>query len=129
MTLKSYLTIMIITNFLCWIVWLFVIKTVNPEITNYLGFFFFYASLFLALSGLSAIIGFLIRFVFLKHELVLYSVKTAFRQSFLLSFLIVASLFLLSHELFTWFNLILLIAALSILEFFLLSCSSIYKKN
>ncbi len=121
MTLRAYLILMIITTLICWVAFGFVLWTVNPEITNWIGFLLFYLSLFLALVGLSAIIGFLIRFVGLKRELAFHSVKEAFRQSFLFALLIVAVLFLLSKDLFTWLNLGLLIVGLSVLEFFLIS--------
>ncbi len=121
MTLKAYLILMIITTLICWIAFGFVLWTVNPEVTNWIGFLLFYLSLFLASVGSAAIIGFLIRFVGLKRELAFYSVKEAFRQSFLFALLIVVVLFLLSKDLFTWLNLGLLIVGLSMLEFFLIS--------
>lgn len=106
---------------LCWISWACVLFSVNPETTNWIGFALFYLSLFLSLAGTAAIAGFVIRFVGLKHKLVFNSVKIAFRQSFLFAFLIIAVLFLLSESLFTWLNSGLLIAGLTILEFFLIS--------
>ncbi len=121
MTLRSYLIMMIAATSLCWAAFVFVIWTVNPFITNRLGFFLFYLSLFLALAGSAAIIGFLIRFIVLKRELAFRAVKIAFRQSFLFSFLIVATLFLLAKDLFSWLNLLFLIIGLSILEYFLIS--------
>lgn len=121
MTLRSYLVIMIIATLVCWGLWVFVLWSVNPEVTNWLGFSLFYLSLFLALAGTAAIIGFLIRFIFLKRQLAFRAVKIAFRQSFIFAFLITASLFLLAHDLFTWLNLILLVVGLSVLEYFLIS--------
>ena len=123
MTLRAYLILMIIATLICWFAFGFVLWTVNPEITNWLGFLLFYSSLFIALTGTTAIIGFLIRFKGLKHELVFRSAKTAFRQSFIFAFLITATLFLLSKDLFTWLNLILLVIGLSVLEFFIISHS------
>ncbi len=121
MTLRGYLTTMIITTLICWICWIFVIFIVNPEQTNWIGFLLFYLSLFLALIGTASILGFLIRFVVLKQELVFRLVKDAFRQSFLFAFLIIASLYLLAHNLFSWMNLFFLVIGLSVFEFFLLS--------
>jgi hypothetical protein len=120
MTLKSYLILMIFATIICWSAFAFVVFTVNPEITNWIGFLLFYLSLFLSSVGTAAIIGFVIRFVVLKQELIFRSVTEAFRQSFLFSFLIAASLFLLSKDLFSWINLILLIISLTVLEFFML---------
>ena len=129
MPLRSYLLIMLAMTIFCWLVFGYVIATVDPLVTNAVGFSLFYLSLFLSLSGASAIIGFLIRFVFLRHELVFNTVKAAFRQSFLFSGFIVAALFLLSQNLLTWLNSAALIIGLSILEFFLLSYSQNRRKT
>jgi len=125
MTLKSYLTVMAVMTIICWAIWIFLFFSINPEITNWIGFFLFYAALFLCLVGTASLIGFFIRFIALKQELVFRLVKEAFRQSFLFSILIIVSLILLSRDLFTWLNLFFLISSLSILEFFLIS----YSKN
>jgi hypothetical protein len=121
MTLKKYLITMGVATLVCWAGWVYVIFLVDPFATNWVGFLLFYLSFFLALTGSAALLGFFIRFVILKHELAFRAVKEAFRQSFLFSFLIIASLFLLSRNLFTWVNLGLLIVGLTVLEFFLLS--------
>jgi len=121
MTLKQYLTTMLIVTITCWLIWIFIVWTINPKVTNWIGFLLFYMSLFLALTGTAAIVGFAIRFVVMKKELAYRLVKEAFRQSFLFSGLIIISLMLLSKGWFSWFNLILLIIGLSALEYFLLS--------
>ena len=100
---------------------LFRSNTVNPEVTNWAGFFLFYASLFLSLVGTSALLGFIIRFIALKQALAFNLVKIAFRQSFLFASFIIIILFLFSQNLFSWFSLAVLVIGLSVLEFFLLS--------
>lgn len=121
MTLKTYLIIMSGATAMCWLAFGMILWSINPEITSWIGFSLFYISLFLCVMGTSAIIGFLVRFVGLKKELAFRSVRAAFRQSFLFALLIVITLFLLSKDLFTWLNLFLLVLALSVLEFFLIS--------
>lgn len=121
MTLRNYLTLMIIATLVCWGAFLFILNTVNPEITNWLGFALFYSSLFLAVSGLAAIVGFLIRFWLLKQKLAFYSVNSAFRQSFLFGLLIISTLLLLANELFTILNVLLLVVIITLIEFFLIS--------
>lgn len=121
MTLKNYLIFMGSTTGFLWGLFLVIINLINPETTNLLGFIIFYLSLFLALSGTTALFGFFIRFKVMKKDLAVRAVKTAFRQSFLFSFLVSAILFLLSQKLFSWFNLILLVVILSIIEFLLIS--------
>ena len=110
---------------ICWICWAYIAWTVNPETTNLIGFILFYLSLSLSLSGSAALIGFLVRFAVLKQTLAFRSAKEAFRQSFLFSALLIASLILLSKGLFTWLNAGLLVVGLSALEFFLIS----YERN
>jgi hypothetical protein len=108
---------------LCAVMFGYIIFTVNPETTNSVGFFLFYLSLFLLISGATAIIGFVVRFIIFRHDLVINTVKIAFRQSFFFAGFIIAALFLLSRNLFSWLNLAILIIGLSALEFFLLSYS------
>ena len=119
--MRLYLFIMTALTALCWLAFTCVIRLVNPETTNGTGFFLFYLSLFFSLIGTAAIIGFLIRFIFLRHELAMEKVKIAFRQSFLFSGFVVALLLLLARGLLSWLNLIILIVGLSALEFFLLN--------
>jgi len=121
MTLKQYLITMSVVAGMCWLVWFFILGTVNPEVTNWIGFLMFYGSLFLALAGTASVVGFVARFVIFKEELVYRLVKEAFRQSFLFSSLIIISLMLLANDLFSWLNVLLLVIGLSALEYFLLS--------
>ncbi len=123
MTLKKYLAVMAVATAICWTVFLFVSSVINPEATNWIGFFLFYVSLFMALSGTASLVGFLIRFVALKRELAFYAVGIAFRQSFLFSLFIVAILILLSQGLFNWLNLIMLTVVFTIFEVVIISSS------
>ncbi len=116
-----YLLSMSVATILCWVTWILIFFTVDPQTTNQVGFGLFYSSLGLALVGTGAIIGFVIRFIFLRHDLVLRQVLDAFRQSFLFSLLLVVSLILLSYKLFSWANLFFLMTSLTILEYFLVS--------
>ncbi|OQA38747.1 MAG: hypothetical protein BWY51_00773 [Parcubacteria group bacterium ADurb.Bin316] len=121
MTLKQYILTMTVVTLFCWCAWFFILWTVNPEITNWIGFTLFYTSLFLALAGTAAVVGFIIRFIIFKEELVYRLVKEAFRQSFLFAALVIVSLILLAQDLFSWLNMLLLVIGLSALEFFILS--------
>lgn len=118
MTIKKYLIIMSLMTAVCCLMWLYILWTVDPEATNWIGFVLFYSSLFVSLVGVFALAGFVARFVILKQGLAFRLVKEAFRQSFLFAVLVSASLFLLSKHLFSWLNLFLLVVSLSLLEFF-----------
>lgn len=121
MTLKKYLSTLLVVVVIAWASWVLVINVIDPYSTNWIGISLFYASLFLALLGTASLLGFLIRFVILRQKLAFRVVNDAFRQSFFFSFFLLAILFLLSRDLFSWWNLVFLISALSVLEFFLIS--------
>jgi hypothetical protein len=129
MTLKNYLILMSFSTLLCWGAFSYVLLSIDPYLTNWIGFLLFYICLFFALSGSFAVFGFLIRFVVLKKDLVFHSVKTAFRQSFLFAFLVVAIFYLQSQNLLTWVNLSFLAGGLALLEFFWLNYNRSRIKN
>ena|SRR3989344_7583865 len=121
MTLKTYLTIMLLATAICWSAWAVVVQSVNPEATNYIGFLLFYMSLFLSVVGTAALAGFVIRFGLMRRDLVFRQVAVAFRQSFLFAAVIVGALALQALRMLTWYNALLLIAAVTVFEFFLIS--------
>jgi hypothetical protein len=119
MTLRAYLSIMLAGTLVSWLFVAYVVYSINPFLTNRMGLALFYIAFFLAVSGVAAIIGFLARSVLVKQKMLFKMVSEAFRQSFLFAFLICAALFLLSRNLFTWTNLLLLAISLTVLEFFI----------
>lgn len=121
MTLKGYLATMSAATAFCWLGWGYIVTVVDPTDTTWAGFLLFYAALFLALAGTAALAGFAVRYRTLKRQLVFRLVQDAFRQSFLLAFLLVAALFLLSKNLFSWVNLLFLVVGLALIEYFLIS--------
>jgi hypothetical protein len=125
MTLKKYLILMSICTLFCWLAWVLVINYIDPTETGVLGFVFFYSSLFLAVLGTMSVFGFAFRMKIFKDELVYKQVGTAFRQAVMFGVLVVGSLFLQSKSLLTWWNIILFVLALTVLEFFFIS----YKKR
>ena len=124
MSLKSYLIIISISTALCWIGFLSVLLSINPETTGWRGFLFFYGSLFLALIGSFSLLGFASRFL-IKRDLVLYKqINIASRQAIMLALLMVTVLVLQSQRYLFWWNIILLIIIFSLLELFFIT----YKK-
>ncbi|MCD4693909.1 hypothetical protein K8R62_00965 [bacterium] len=129
MTLKNYLILMSFSALLCWGAFFYVLLSIDPYLTNWIGLLLFYITLFFALSGSFAVLGFLTRFVVLKKDLVFHSVKIAFRQSFLFAFLVIAIFWLQSQNLLTWLNLFFLAGGLILLEFFWLNYNRSKIKN
>ncbi len=124
MTLRSYLMVMTIATLIFWLALGLIIINIDPTTESWVGIGLFYIILMCAITGTGAIIGFIIRFFALKQGLIPQSVLIAFRQALLAAVLASSVLFLFSRDLFSWLNLLLLLLALSGLEFFLLSCQN-----
>jgi len=108
---------MSIGTIICWVAWFFVLTGLDPNAAGFLGFLFFYTSLFLALIGTFSVIGFMIRRKILKDdELVFRHVKKTFRQGILLAALVLIVLFLLQIQLLTWWVAILLAVLYAVVE-------------
>ncbi len=121
MSLKNYLLAMTGASLLSWAIFVFLLNFTSPETNSWLIFSLFYFALFLSLSGLFTIIGFIVRQKIFHKSLAFYSLKSASRQSFLFSFLIIAILFMLAQNIFSWLNISLLIIILSIIEYILIN--------
>ncbi len=122
MTLRQYLALMAVGTALAWTAVGLIVGTVDPTDTQPLVFGIFYASIFLALTGTLSVIGFLLRAALLRQQFVVSRhVAVSFRQAILLALLIVVALFLQSKSLLTWWNALLIVAALTVLEFFFIS--------
>jgi hypothetical protein len=122
MTLRQYLSAMLAATILAWTAVGLIVTTVDPEDTLPAVFGVFYASVFLAVAGTFSVIGFVLRLALLrKPQLVSRQVAVSFRQAILLATLVVAALALQSRELLTWWNALLVVAALTLLEFFFVS--------
>jgi hypothetical protein len=108
---------MSIGTIICWGTWVFILFTLDPATAGMWGILFFYISLFLALVGTFSVIVFLLRRLIIKNDEVIFRhVKRTFRQSVILSALIIFALFLLQERLLAWWNSILLVALFVILE-------------
>lgn len=123
MSLKLYLFIMTSSTLICWAIFALILKSINPETTSWIGFAFFYSTLALSVWGAACLIGFIIRFVFLKQTLAFRAMQESFRQAFFFTFLIIIALALLSQNLLSWLNIVLLIVGLTLLEFVILGYS------
>ena len=112
---------MILGTLLCWGAWALVLIYLDPVSAGWLGFGFFYGSLYIAGVGSFALVGTGLRMMFVKQGVVTRQVAIAFRQAFFFSFIVVAALFLQSKEIFTWWSMLLLVAAVTLIEFAIVS--------
>lgn len=105
----------------CWIAWAVVLFNVDPDVAGAPGFALFYVSLFFSLLGGFFLLSFAIRRAMDKQELEYKLVGVSFRQSFFFAGLLVLALFLQGSSLLTWWNFLIIIIALTLVEFFFLS--------
>ena len=112
---------MTFTTILCWFGFFMVLVFINPSEIGALTFLLFYLILGLAIIGTLTIIGFIIRKLFYKSELAFEHVIISFRQAIWLSLVVLISLYLQSKQLLIWYNAVLLILALGLIEFFYLN--------
>ncbi|MBT3817548.1 MAG: hypothetical protein HOE80_03025 [Candidatus Magasanikbacteria bacterium] len=118
MTLRQYLTIMIVATLLCWTAWGVVLLNVDPFYDTGMGFLFFYISLFFSLIGTSSILIFGLSVVFSKKELPIFRhVRRTFIIGVVLATTLIGLLFLQGKQLLTLWNMLLLF---SIICFFIL---------
>ena len=121
MSFPAFIILMIITTIVSWSAWGVVIFSINPYEADFLGIIFFYISLFFSLLGTFSIIGSIIRKKLVKKDILFRQVVISFRQAILFSLLIATALFLQSGRILTWWNILILVATLSVIELFAIS--------
>lgn len=124
MTYKQYLTVMIFGNLVSWFAFGFVLFRINPYTSGHMGHIFFYISLYLAICGTLAVLGFIVRIYLTRDKVISRQAGVAFRQAVLFASLPVGGLILQSRNLFTWWNTIVFIGALTVIELFFISIST-----
>lgn len=107
-----------IATVLAWGAWIFVVARTDPATVGMAGLFVFYLALFTAVAGSATIIGLFVR----RHEPDRFrAIGIAIRQGALTALAVIVAVFLQSRDLLTWLNLIFLVAALTLLELFVIS--------
>ena len=110
MTLKRLVILMVLATGLFWSGWLWTLLTIDPHVTNWLGFLLFFGTIFFSLVGTLALLGIFVRHCRGGDQVFFYTVSLSFRQSLILSSFIVALLVLQGSRLLRWWNVLLLLA-------------------
>lgn len=121
MSLKAFLALIIFGTIFAWLALGMAIFSFDPEKIGVLGFGVFYLSLFLSLSGIMFIIFDYFKAKIFKNQLLYLRLRNSVRHAILFSILVIGWGFLRSQELLTWWNIILFIVILTVLEFFFIS--------
>jgi Ca2+/Na+ antiporter len=117
---------MIISSVLCWFAWWVVVINIDPFQDTGLGFFFFFISLFFSMLGTVSVVAFLSRKLFSHSQWpMFYYVKKSFRDSLLISLLLVTLLFLQGQGYLRWWN----VGVVCVLVLFYVAFNFSVKKN
>lgn len=112
---------MAMTTAICWGAFIIVLFRIDPNSAGSVGLLLFFVALFFAIWGSFSMLGFFIRYLFIKDTVLFRHVGISLRQAFWFAILICLSLFLVTQELLAWWMSILLVIGLSVLEGFFLS--------
>lgn len=123
MTLKAYIWGIRIITILALAAMAAVIFYVDPQKSIPLGIILFYLVLFFAMSGLFNLSLLFIRKKLLGNEAAALSVGLSFRQGILLSFTILGILILQSYRMLVWWDALLVVAGIFLVELYFLSKS------
>lgn len=127
MSIKQYLTTMLLATILCWLACWLVVINIDPFTDTGAGLAFFYLSLFLALIGTVSIISFLLRNYFSHEMLPLFKyVQSSFKDAFLYSLILIFLLYLQGKAYLRWWNIGL---ALAVIIFYLIFKISLKTKK
>ena len=122
MTFRQYIISIVIGTLCAFIGAGIVVTSTDPATSGPLAFVLFYLSAFTIIVGALSILGLFMRvYVLRKKSFLAKQVAIAFRQSVLLGGLFTGALVLQSMNILTWFNTVLLVGALTMLEFFIIS--------
>jgi len=122
MTLRQYLGFMAAGTALSWSAVVLMLLAIDPSQAHAVIIAVFFLGLFLALTGTLTLLGFSVRFWLLRKDfLVSRLVLVSFRQAVLLAALMISALYLQSRSLLSVFNAVLMVAAMTLLEFFFIS--------
>ncbi|MFH0951836.1 MAG: hypothetical protein V1838_01470 [Patescibacteria group bacterium] len=120
MSLKRYLISISVSTLLAWLSWVTVLFYVDPA-AGWLAHILFHGSLFLAILGTFALLGFYLR-VRLYPQVTLYRhVSISFRQGAWLALFSTGSLVLMGANLYVWWSALLFMFFLIIFELYFLS--------
>jgi hypothetical protein len=120
----NYLLATLLIAALGWGSWIVVILKLSPFTSAGLALGLFYSSLFVALTGTLSLINYWIRVHFTPAVPEGQPLNTALRQGMLLSFMVCIALAFQRLKVLTWWDGILLLAVVLLVEFYFMSRES-----
>ena len=121
MNLSTYLTGIGLSTVLCWIAFTLTLLNVDPKSGGVWTILSFFASLFFALAGTIALLGFVLRRWLSKNEAYYENITISFRQGILASISVIGVLLMQALRILNIFDGILFVLSIILLEFYFLA--------
>lgn len=118
---NAYLSTILAASLLSWTSWFVVVYKLSPFSQQSLSLTLFYTSLFVALSGTFALLLYFLRVWANKKEVYSSHLNTSIRQGVLLSMMVVIGLGFQRLRVLTWWDGLLLLAIVLLIEFYFMS--------
>lgn len=115
---RSFVALMFAASVLAWIVFGYVVNSINPFEAGLTGFIAFYLSLFLALVGTLSVLGVVFRVQLRRRQQTAFrEVRIAFRHALLLGAFSVVCLALSANGWLAWWNFLVLLGLVGLIEY------------
>ena len=121
MTHKKYLMIIGTASIVSWLAFYLVIDKLDPFASTGLALALFFVSLFFALMTTFSIFGFYIRVWLNRNEIYYDHINVSLRQGILLTLIALGCLLFQLLNVLTWWSGLLLIASVTMIEFYLVA--------
>jgi hypothetical protein len=118
---NRYIVIIGIAALISWVAFVLVIAKLDPFVSTGLALSLFFISLFFALTSTFTILGFYLRVWFNKNEVYYDHINVSLRQGILLTLIALGSLLFQLLGVLTWWSGLLLIGAITMIEFYLVA--------
>ncbi len=118
---QRYIQPLIMAGGISWLSWIVVILKLNPYESTGLALALFFLSLLISLTCTFTLLGFYLRKWITRNEIGVSYINTSIRQGLLLSLCTLTSLAFLMLGVLTWWNGLLVVAIIVLLEFYITS--------
>ena len=121
MSHNRYIVIITFAAIISWMAFYLVITKLDPFMSTGLALALFFVSLFFALTSSFTVAGFYLRVWFNKNEIYYDHINVSLRQGILLTLIALGSLMFQLLGVLTWWSGLLLIGAITMIEFYLVA--------
>lgn len=118
---QRYILILGVAALISWLAFYLVVNKLDPFASSGLALALFFVSLFFALTSTFSVIGFYIRVWVNKNEIYYDHINVSLRQAILLTLITLGCLLFQLLGVLTWWSGLLLIAAVTMIEFYLVA--------